>query len=159
MHRITVATLFHILNDTDNEFTTYKWLCGNRPPINDCGNRPWSTLPLIVQSPGIPIALSDNNNTKYYTFAIGQQGRNNSTGVHSDSAVQTKIGRSNFCWCSNLFVILFSVSVCSNGRNFTASVFWNRENCTKMTLFQRNCNWLIYSTLYYRCFERYVFLK
>ena len=32
--------LFTILNDTGNKFANYKWLCGNQPRINDCGN--WS---------------------------------------------------------------------------------------------------------------------
>ena len=43
MHRIIVAKLFYILNNTDNESINYKWLCGNRP---------WSTLSyyLVPQS-------------------------------------------------------------------------------------------------------------
>ena len=32
-HRIADTKLFYILKDTANEFTNYKWLCGNRPRI------------------------------------------------------------------------------------------------------------------------------
>ena len=39
MHRIIDTNLFYILNDTGNEFTNYKWLCGNRPRITDSRNR------------------------------------------------------------------------------------------------------------------------
>ena len=47
-HRIIDTELFYILSDTDNEFTNYKWLCGNRSWITDCGNRPWSTLIVLI---------------------------------------------------------------------------------------------------------------
>ena len=38
MHRITDSKLFYFLNDTDNEFTNYNWLCGNRPRISTLVN-------------------------------------------------------------------------------------------------------------------------
>ena len=42
--RFPSTKLFYILNDTGNECTNYKWLCGNQSRINDSRNRPWSTM-------------------------------------------------------------------------------------------------------------------
>ena len=61
MHRIIDTDLFYIFNDTGNNFTNYKGLCGNRPRITDCGNLPWSTILFITTNTNAIRAITNWN--------------------------------------------------------------------------------------------------